>query len=188
VGLISICPWAASRACTLLPGHGGGIRPSRESLLRGPPRHLARHGHVAPADQPDIRDRVLGRAERPGGDQRRPVAGEAGDAMDAGGLNRFGQGHGRQDGGEPPGQHPCARSRTAKNEKVIDTTLASALPYERHKGEPRGFRSAIPYRWWRRWPLHLGTPFGVGHVGDAKPVAPLMACQRHAWVWQWSPH
>jgi hypothetical protein len=34
---------------------------------------------------------------------------QAGDAMDAGGLQRFRQAHGRQDGGEPPRQPRRAR-------------------------------------------------------------------------------
>ena len=45
-------------------------------------RHLARHRHVAPPDQSHIGDRVMGGATRAGGDQRRAVAGEAGDAVD----------------------------------------------------------------------------------------------------------
>jgi hypothetical protein len=36
------------------------------------------------------------------------VAREAGDAMDAGRLKGFGQGHRRQAGGEPPRQHRLA--------------------------------------------------------------------------------
>jgi hypothetical protein len=50
-------------------------------------RHHARHRHVAPADQPDIRDGIVGSATRVGRDQRRAVAGESGDARDAGGLD-----------------------------------------------------------------------------------------------------
>ena len=46
-------------------------------------RHLAWHRHVAPTDQPRIRDGVVGGATWAGGDQRRAVAGEAGDAVDA---------------------------------------------------------------------------------------------------------
>jgi hypothetical protein len=40
-------------------------------------RHLARQRHVAPADQPRIRDRMMGRATWAGRDPRRAVAGEA---------------------------------------------------------------------------------------------------------------
>ena len=67
-------------------------------------RHLAGHRYVAAADQPRIRDGLVGRAKRAGRDQRRAVAGEAGDTMDARGLNGFGEGHRRQDGGESAGQ------------------------------------------------------------------------------------
>ena len=42
---------------------------------------------------------MLGSAKRARHDQRRAVAGEARDAVDAGGLNGFGESHGRQDGG-----------------------------------------------------------------------------------------
>src|SRR5215218_5705359 len=52
------------------------------------------------ADQPRIRDGLVGRAKRAGGDPRRAVAGEAGDAVDPRGLKGLGEGHRRQDGGE----------------------------------------------------------------------------------------
>jgi hypothetical protein len=50
-------------------------------------RHVARHRHMAPADQPRIREGVVGRATRAGGDQRRTVPREARDAVDTRGLN-----------------------------------------------------------------------------------------------------
>jgi hypothetical protein len=65
-------------------------------------RHLARHGHMAPADQPDVRGGVLGGAEGASRDPRRAGAGATGDAVDTRGLDGFGQGHHRQDGGAPP--------------------------------------------------------------------------------------
>jgi hypothetical protein len=68
-------------------------------------RPLARHRHVAPADQPCVRDGVVRSATRAGGDQGGAVAGEAGDAVDACGLNSLGEGHRQQDSGESPGQH-----------------------------------------------------------------------------------
>jgi hypothetical protein len=43
----------------------------------------------------------MGGAKWAGRDQRRAVADEAGDAVDTRGLNGLGEGHGRQDGGEP---------------------------------------------------------------------------------------
>ena len=62
-------------------------------------RHFTRHRHVAPADQPRIREGVVGRATRAGRDPRRAGAGAAGDAVDTRGLHGFGEGHRREDGG-----------------------------------------------------------------------------------------
>jgi hypothetical protein len=87
-------------------------------------RHLARHRPVAPADQPRIRDRMVGGATRARRHQRGAAAGEAGDTMDACGLNGFGQGHRRQDGGQSPGQHRLASPRRAEQEDVGITTPA----------------------------------------------------------------
>jgi hypothetical protein len=58
----------------------------KEHAMVGP-QHLTRHWHVAPADQPYIRDSVLRGPTRAGRDQRRAVAGEARDAVDPRGLN-----------------------------------------------------------------------------------------------------
>jgi hypothetical protein len=91
------------------------------------PRHLARHRHVAPADQLRIRDGVVGRAKRAGRDQRRAVASEARDAVDACGLNGLGEGHRRQDGGEPPCQHRRARPRGAKEQVAWNTKISSGF-------------------------------------------------------------
>jgi hypothetical protein len=68
---------------------------------------------------------MVGRATRAGRDPRRVVAGEAGDAVDTPGLKSLGEGHRRQDGGEPPGQHRRARSRGAEQEQMMVTTPAS---------------------------------------------------------------
>jgi hypothetical protein len=51
----------------------------------------------------------VGGATRAGRDLRRAVAGEAGLAVDARGLEGLGEGRRRQDGGEPPGRHLFAR-------------------------------------------------------------------------------
>jgi hypothetical protein len=48
-------------------------------------RHVAGHRHGAPADQPDIRDGVMGGATQAGGDPRHTGAGEPRDAVNAGG-------------------------------------------------------------------------------------------------------
>jgi hypothetical protein len=74
-------------------------------------RHLAEHRDVAAADQPRIRDSLVGRTSRAGCHQRRAVPGKAGDAVNAGDLNGLGEGHRRQDGGEPPCQHPGENPR-----------------------------------------------------------------------------
>jgi len=55
------------------------------------PRHLARHRHVPPADQPRIRDGVMRGATRAGGDPRRAIPREASDAREVGGVDRCGQ-------------------------------------------------------------------------------------------------
>jgi hypothetical protein len=81
-------------------------------------RHLAWHRHVSPADQPGIRDSMMGGAKRASRHQRGAVAGEAGDTMDACGLNGFGQSQRRQDGGESPCQPRRASPRRAKEAEV----------------------------------------------------------------------
>jgi hypothetical protein len=67
--------------------------------------HLPLHWHLAPTDQPHVRNRVMGGLTWARRDAGRAVAGEAGDALDACGLEGFGEGHIRQDGGEPPCPH-----------------------------------------------------------------------------------
>jgi hypothetical protein len=44
--------------------------------------------------------------------------------VDACRLNGFGQGHRRQDGGEPPGQHRRASPRGAEQEEIMLRTPA----------------------------------------------------------------
>jgi hypothetical protein len=88
-------------------------------------RHLAGHRHVTTADQPRIRNGLVGRATRAGSDQRRAVAGEAGDAVNPRGLNGFGEGHCRQDGGESAGQHRRAHPWGTKEKHIMGRTPAS---------------------------------------------------------------
>jgi hypothetical protein len=54
-------------------------------------RHFSRHRHVASADQPRIRDGMVGRATWAGRDPHRAGAGEARDAVDTRGLKGLGQ-------------------------------------------------------------------------------------------------
>src|SRR5882724_3811404 len=67
---------------------------------------------------------MVWRAKWAGRDQRRAVAGEAGDAVDTSGLNRLGEGHRRQDGGESPCQHRLACPRGAEQEDIVVRTPA----------------------------------------------------------------
>jgi hypothetical protein len=102
-------------------------------------RHFARHWHVAPDDQPDIGDGVVRGATRPGRDQRGALAGEARDAIDARGLNGLSQGHGGQDGGEPPGQGGRARPRGAEEEQIWVPMPASGSASSGSPGMPIAF-------------------------------------------------
>ena len=70
----------------------------------------------------------MGGAQRPDRDPRRAVTGEAGDTVDADGLDGFGQAHRRQDGGEPPRQHRLPHPRRAEEEDVVGTTPTSCSP------------------------------------------------------------
>jgi hypothetical protein len=63
-------------------------------------------------------------AKRPGRHQGGAVAGEAGDAVDARGLNGLGKGHRRQDGRESACQHRLACARKAEQEQIMGRTPA----------------------------------------------------------------
>jgi len=58
------------------------------------------------------------------GDKRGAVAREARDTLDARGLNGFGEGQIRQDGGEAAGQHRCAQPSAGEQEKIMVSTPA----------------------------------------------------------------
>jgi hypothetical protein len=87
-------------------------------------RHLAWHRHMAATDPSRLREGLVGRATRAGRDQRRAVTGEAGDAVNTRGLNRLGEGHRRQDGGESAGQLRLARPWGTKEEHIMVRTPA----------------------------------------------------------------
>ena len=67
--------------------------------------HLRRQGQLAAADQTPSGDGVVGGPERARGDDSGAPDGTAGDALDAQGIEGFGRGHRRQDGGEATRQH-----------------------------------------------------------------------------------
>jgi hypothetical protein len=90
-------------------------------------RDLSRHRHLAAADQAGIREGVVRGATRSGGHQGGALAGEAGDAREARGLEGLGEGQRRQDGGEPPRQPRRARPRRAQQQDVGVRTPASDL-------------------------------------------------------------
>jgi hypothetical protein len=81
-------------------------------------RHLPGHGHLAPTDQADVGDGVVRGATRPAGDTGGLAARQARDAVDAGGLDGPGQGHVRQDGGQPARQQGCPRPWTAQQQRL----------------------------------------------------------------------
>jgi hypothetical protein len=91
------------------------------------PRHLPRPQPLPPADPADNRDRVVWGATRPGGDTGGLAACQAGDAVDAGGVEGFGQAHRRQDGDEAAGQPRLPHPRW-RQEEVMVSTPAYALP------------------------------------------------------------
>jgi hypothetical protein len=82
-------------------------------------------GQLAAADQPDIGDGVMRGAEGAGGDDGGTPPGEAGDAMDTGGLQRFRQARRHQEGGEAPRQPRRARPRKLEQQDIMDTMPAS---------------------------------------------------------------
>jgi hypothetical protein len=96
------------------------------------PRHVARPRHVVAADEPHSRDRLVRGATRAGRDQRCAGTREAGDAVDPGGVEGFGQAPRREDGRQAAGQPRCPRARRTQEEHVLVRTPASPLPLGRH--------------------------------------------------------
>jgi hypothetical protein len=92
------------------------------------PRHLCRQRHLTAADQPHIRNRMMGGATRLRGHKGRAPAGQAGNAMDARGVDRLGQSHLRQDRREAARQPRGPRPRGTQQEDVMVKTPASASP------------------------------------------------------------
>jgi hypothetical protein len=82
-------------------------------------RHRTWHRHLAAPHPPPIRAGVRRGATRPRGDQCGAGAGAAGEAMEAGGLEGFGEGRGWENGGGPPRQQRLARPRGACHTVVM---------------------------------------------------------------------
>ena len=91
---------------------------------------LTRHREVPPADQPDVRDGLVWGAAGARRDDGRAPAGHTGDAVDARGVEGFGQGHIRQNRGQSPCQPRVPRPRRPQEEDIMLKTPASgsALP------------------------------------------------------------
>jgi hypothetical protein len=87
-------------------------------------RPIAVRHHGDPADQPRIGDGVVGGATRAGRDPRRAVAGQAGDAVEARGLNGLGKGHRRQDRGELARQQRLDRSHISRLRHMAEIRLS----------------------------------------------------------------
>jgi hypothetical protein len=90
--------------------------------------HLPRHGPLAAADQAHIGDGVVGGSEGARGDDGGAVAGQAGDARDAGGLQRCRPAHRRQEGDEASRQPRLPCPGGAEEQDVMDRTPASPSP------------------------------------------------------------
>ncbi len=73
---------------------------------------------VAVADQAGVADRVIGRAERPYGNERLAWLEVAHGAVDPCGLQALGWGHRWQDGGQALGQEGLAGARRSNHEDV----------------------------------------------------------------------
>jgi hypothetical protein len=73
------------------------------------------------SDEPDIGDGVMGGAEGAAADEAFPRRDQPGDTVDAGGFDGFFEGKGREDGGEPFGQHAFSRTGISDEQDVMRT-------------------------------------------------------------------
>jgi hypothetical protein len=80
---------------------------------------------TSPHHQPYIGDRVVRGATWARRDERGTLTGEAGDTMAARGLNGLGEGHCRQDGGQPPRQPRLPRPRIQPQDVVGRTPVST---------------------------------------------------------------
>ncbi len=86
----------------------------------------------------------MGRATRPRRNHRRAIAGEAGDALEADGVEGFGEGHRRQDGKEatreprrPSTRVPSIRRLWSERLHDIVSACAGGVPGCRRSKTPR---------------------------------------------------
>lgn len=80
---------------------------------------LTRPRDVSSADEPDVGNGVVGRAERPSADERRLPAQKAGHGEYLGRLDGLLQGEIGQDGRQALGQHGLAGARRPHHEHVV---------------------------------------------------------------------
>jgi hypothetical protein len=110
-----------------MPLELGGLIEAADTVVGQ--RHLTRHGDLAPTDQPHIGNGMVGGATRPGGDDGGAPPGEAGDAVDAGGVEGLGQGHVGEDRRQAAGQPRLPRPGRPQEQIMVRTPASpSALP------------------------------------------------------------
>jgi hypothetical protein len=135
MGLRPPCHGVSERPCAAAaPTYASGCKTALSRMLSWPriasslPRAVDGVCDETVADPADIRIMMIGDPRPRGGDQGRPVAGSAGDTREARGLQRFGQTHGRHDGGQPARQHRLPHPRWSQEQDVGGRTPASASP------------------------------------------------------------
>jgi hypothetical protein len=96
-------------------------------------RHLAPQGHLAAADTPHIGNGLVGSAKGSHGDKGGAPPRKAADAMEAGGLDGFGQGHLGEDRRQASGQPRLPRHRRPQEQDVMGTTPASGSAWHHHR-------------------------------------------------------
>lgn len=74
---------------------------------------------VPSSDEADVRDGVVGRAERTLGDERPVALQDSHDAVDLGGLDGLVEGHARQDAWNPPGKHGLAGTWRPYHQDIV---------------------------------------------------------------------
>ena len=138
-------------------------------------RNFAGRGVDVAAEQSCIACRVMRRAEGALRDERLLGLEQSGDAMDAGGLERFIQSKRRQDGAEPLGDHTFARARRADENQIVPArgsdfqrTLHGFLPL--HFGE---VVLAIGLMFKQRFCVHIRGRDGRGAGDEACRLAQI---------------